>query len=92
MRPTRSAARDRGVSVVSSFQAPRWVPRAASDQSTHLFVWYTRDDDVVKRIAEMMGRPKGEVRGAISELDPFCVLHVSKNPREPMTALWVPEA
>jgi hypothetical protein len=78
------AARDRAVSVVSSFQRPARVPRTASDQATYLFVWYTRDDDVVKRIAEMMGRPKPEVRGAVSELDEHAILVVSRNPREPM--------
>lgn len=86
------AARDRKVSVVTSYQRPANVPRTASDQATHLFVWYTRDDDVVKRVAEMMGRPKPEVRGAISELDEHCILHVSRNPREPMTAVAVPQA
>lgn len=78
------AARDRKVSIVSSFQRPARVPRTASDQATYLFVWYTRDDDVVKRIAEMMGRPKPEVRGAVSELDEHAILMVSRNPREPM--------
>lgn len=84
------AARDKGVSLVSSYQAPRWVPRTASDQATHLFVWYTRDDDVVKRIAEMMGRPKAEVRGAIGELDEFGILVVSRNAREPMIVTFPP--
>ncbi len=78
------AARDRGVSMVSSYQRPARVPKTASDQATYLFVWYTRDDDVVKRVAEMMGRPKAEVRGAIGELDEHNILMVSRNAREPM--------
>lgn len=78
------AARDKKVSVVSSFQRPANVPRTASDQASHLIVWYTRDDDVVKRIAEMMGRPKPEVRGAVRGLEEHCILCVSRNPREPM--------
>ena len=85
------AARSRGVSVVSSFQRPANVPRTASDQASHVFVWYTRDDDVVKRLAEMMGRPKDEVRGAIRGLDEFCVLTVSRNPRDPMIVTRVPK-
>ncbi|MGH7484333.1 MAG: hypothetical protein ACREMY_01860, partial [bacterium] len=59
------AARDRGVSMVTSFQRPAYVPRAASDQSAWMFVAYTRDVDVVNRIAEMAGRPKAEIRGAV---------------------------
>jgi energy-coupling factor transporter ATP-binding protein EcfA2 len=85
------AARDRGVSVVSSFQRPANVPRTASDQASHVFTWYTRDDDVVKRLAEMMGRPKDEIRGAIRGLDDFCILGVSRNPREPMIVTRVPK-
>lgn len=78
------AARDRGVSMVTSYQRPANVPRTASDQSTWLIVFYTRDVDVVGRLAEMMGRPKAEVRGAISELRKHCVLIVNRSPRLPM--------
>ena len=84
------AARDRGVSLVSSYQRPARVPRTASDQASHLFAWYTRDDDVVKRIAEMMGRPKAEVRGTVAGLDEYGVLGVSRNAREPMRLTFPP--
>lgn len=85
------AGRDRKVSMVGSFQAPRWVPRSAADQSTHLFVWYTRDTDVVDRLAQMMGRPKAEVRGAVRGLAEHCILYVNRNPREPMLVTPVPK-
>jgi len=80
------AARDRGVSVVSSFQQPAWVPRTASNQATHLFIWHTRDTDVVNRLAEMMGRPKQEVRQIMAGLasTPFGVLVTSADPSAPM--------
>lgn len=78
------AARDKGVSVVSSFQAPRNVPRAASDQSTWLVVYYTRDVDVVNRLAEMTGRPKAEIRGAVSGLDQHFTLVFNRSPRHPI--------
>jgi len=84
------AARDRGVSVISSYQRPANVPRTASDQASHVFVWYTRDVDVVNRLAEMMGRPKAEIRGAIAALDEWCILGVSRNSREPMIVTQVP--
>lgn len=78
------SARDKGVSVVSSYQRPANVPRTASDQATWLAVSYTRDRDVVDRVAEMLGRPKPEIRGAIAGLDPYAWLVVGRNPRLPM--------
>lgn len=85
------AARDRGVSVVTSFQRPANVPRTASDQSTYLVVWYTRDRDVVHRLSEMMGRDRSEIRGAINALDRHCVLIASNNPHDPVRATYVPK-
>jgi hypothetical protein len=78
------AGRDRRVSVVASYQRPANVPRAASEMATWLAVWYTRDAEVVDRLAQMTGRPKAEIRGAIGELEPFSVLLVNRRPREPM--------
>lgn len=84
------AARDRGVSVVSSFQRPANVPRAASDQTHWLMVWATRDVDVVNRLAEMAGRPKAEIRGAIRGLDKHDVMIFSRNPRDPLIVTRAP--
>lgn len=84
------AARDRGVSVVTSYQRPARVPRSASEMSTYLVTWYTRDVDTVNRLAEMMGRDKKEVRGAIRGLGRHCILVVSNNPHEPMIVTAVP--
>lgn len=78
------AARDKGVSFVSSFQRPANVPRTAGDQSTWFVVFYTRDADVVNRLAEMAGRPKAEMRGAIRGLDRHCALVFNRNPRQPI--------
>lgn len=78
------SARDKGVSVVSSFQRPANVPRTASDQATWVAVAYTRDRDVVDRVAEILGRPKAEIRGALNGLDPYTWLVVGQNPRLPM--------
>lgn len=85
------AARDRGVSVVTAFQRPARVPRAASEMATWLIVWYTRDRDTLDRIAEMMGRPKAEVRGAVSELREHCLLAVNRSPRQPMIVTRPPK-
>jgi hypothetical protein len=78
------SARDKGVSVVTAYQRPANVPRTASDQATWVAVSYTRDRDVVDRVAEMLGRPKPEIRGALNGLDPFAWVVVGRNPRTPM--------
>lgn len=80
------AARDKGLSVVTSYQRPAHVPRAASDQAEWFVVGYTRDVDVVNRLGEMAGRPRAEMRGAIRGLGqtPHSWLVFSRNPRDPL--------
>ena len=78
------SARSRKVTFVSSFQAPSWVPSEAIRQPYWVAVSYTRDSAVVDRLAEVMGRNKAEMRGAIGELDEHVWLIVGRNPREPM--------
>jgi hypothetical protein len=85
------SARDRKVSVVTSFQRPANVPRTASDQARYFFTWYTRDVDVVNRLAEMMGRERARVRGWIQGLEEYAVLVTSNNPHRPVLVTWVPE-
>lgn len=85
------AARNRGVSIVSSFQRPANVPRSASEMSTWFIVFYTRDRDTVDRLAEMAGRPTPEVRGMIKGLPEFCTLIFSRNPREPIIVTRAPD-
>jgi hypothetical protein len=78
------AARDAKVSIVSNLQAPRRVPRAASDQASWLVAFLTRDIDVVNRLAEMAGRPREEIRGAVRGLRRPCILVVGTDPSEPI--------
>jgi hypothetical protein len=78
------AARDKMLSFVSSYQGPSWVTPHASRQSTWVAIAYTRDTDVVNRLAEIMGRPKPEIRGCVDGLDRFCYILVGRNPREPL--------
>lgn len=47
--------RGRAVTFVGATQAPRWIPKAAYDQSTHQFHWPIMDADSVKRQAEISG-------------------------------------
>lgn len=92
METNMIAARDKGITMMTSYQAPRWVPRALADQSTWIAVWYTRDTDVVGRLAEITGRPKAELRGAVRSLEQNCLLLFSQNPREPIRATKPPKA
>ena len=78
------AARDKGLSFVSSFQAPSWVTPQATKQATWVFVSYTRDTDVIKRLSEILGRPAAEMRGAIGALERYSWLVVGRDPREPI--------
>jgi hypothetical protein len=86
------AARDRGVSMVTSYQRPAYVPRSASDQSSWIFLWYTRDVDVVNRLGEMVGRPKAEIRGAVNGLEKYSCLLFSRVPTEPIRVIRAPKA
>lgn len=78
------SARSKKLSVVSSYQQPSNVPRTASNQATWVAVAYTRDRDVVDRVAEMLGRPKPEIRGALNGLDEYSWVVVGRNPRMPI--------
>jgi hypothetical protein len=78
--------RDAGGSIITDWQRPAGVPREAGDQATWLGISYTRDEDVVGRLAEMMGRSRAELRGAVSGLGdlPYGWLVVSRQPRAPI--------
>jgi len=78
------AARDLGVSFVSSYQQPTWVTPMAGKQATWVAVSYTRDTDVVNRLAEILGRPKAEIRGAVKGLERYSWIIVGRDPREPL--------
>lgn len=85
------AARNRGVSVITAYQAPSWVPTAASRQATWMVCWPTRDEDVIKSLASKAGRPKHELQAALHELPDFHVLVIGRNPRVPMVITSPPE-
>lgn len=80
------AARTRKISVVSLFQRPADVPRAAYQMASWIFLGLTLDTDTINRLAEIVGRPKYEMRGAVNGLAnaDFSWLVVPNNPRRPM--------
>jgi hypothetical protein len=78
------AARSKGVSMVLSFQQPKWVTSASLTQPTWFAVSQTRDRDTVHRLSELMGRDRAELRGAINGLVKYSWLIVGRDPNEPM--------
>jgi energy-coupling factor transporter ATP-binding protein EcfA2 len=84
------AARSRAVSMVASFQRPANVPRTTHEMSTWFFVYYTRDREVVGRIAEMAGRERQHVTGMVKGLPEYYVLLFSRNPRDPVRITVAP--
>ena len=87
------AARNKGISVVTSFQRPAYVPTTASSQTTWFCCFYTRDTDVIGRLGEMAGRPKHEMRGIVRGLStlPHSLVLFSRNPREPVIVTRPPK-
>ncbi len=84
------AARSRGTSVVTAFQAPAWVPKAGTRQATFVVLWPTRDRVMIKTVAEAMGRPWHELAEAVDELPPYHVLVIPKRIRAPMVLAHAP--
>lgn len=84
------AARDKGISNVNSFQAPAWVPSAATRQSTWLAAWRTKDVDVIDAMANKMGRDKKMMRQLLPRLPKFTVIVGGKDPFEPLVLTSVP--
>jgi energy-coupling factor transporter ATP-binding protein EcfA2 len=84
------AARSRGTSVVTAFQAPAWVPKAATRQASWVVMWPTRDEDMIKAVATSMGRPWREILAAVRELPPYHVLVIPKSVHAPMVLTKAP--
>jgi hypothetical protein len=83
-------ARDKGVSMVTAYQAPSWVPTAASRQAKWLAIWPTRDQDVIKSLAAKAGRPWREMEDLLHELPDFHVAVIGQNPRHPIVITHPP--
>lgn len=85
------AARAKKSSVVTAYQAPAWVPTSASRQATWVGMWYTRDEDVIKKTAAIMGRPWKELKEIMEELPPYHILVVGQDPRAPLVLTSAPK-
>jgi hypothetical protein len=85
------AARARGTSVLTSFQAPAWVPKAATRQASMSVIWGTRDRDMLKTVAQAMGRPWRDLEAFVDELPEFHVLIIPKRIRDPLVLTKAPK-
>ena len=84
-------ARDKLVSMVTAYQAPSWVPTAASRQAKWLALWTTRDEDVIKSVAAKAGRPKAEILGLLHAMPEYHVAIIGQNPRDPIVMTHPPK-
>lgn len=84
------AARTRGTSVLTAFQAPAWVPKAGTRQASFAIVWGTRDRVMLKTVAEAMGRPWKDLEILVDELPEFHVLVIPKRIRDPLVLTHAP--
>lgn len=75
-----TARRDR-TSVVTSFQAPAWVSKHATRQAKWTVVWPIGDPDMIKTVAQGMGRNWKEVGQAVDELPQFHTLTIPRGKR-----------
>jgi hypothetical protein len=64
-------ARDRGISFIGAYQQPNWVTPMMGRMATWVAVARNRNRDVVNELADILGRPKAEIRGAIKGLEKY---------------------
>ena len=67
-----TARRDKA-SVLTSFQAAAWVSKHATRQARFAVIWPTGDRDMIKNVAQSMGRDWRQVAAAVDELRLFHV-------------------
>lgn len=84
-------ARKNRTSVMTSFQAAAWVPKAATRQAAFIALWPTRDRAMIKAIAEAAGRPWREVEEAVDVLPQYYVIIIPSNIHSPMMIVHPPK-
>jgi len=84
------SARAKGTSIVTSFQAPAWVPKASTRQATIVIMWPTRDRNMIKSVAESMGRDPRELMAIMDLLPRYHVCVIPKSIFEPYIITHAP--
>lgn len=85
------AARKNRTSVMTSFQAPAWVPKASTRQASFVAMWPTRDVNMIKAVAESMGRPWRQLMDAVHVLPQYYVLIIPSNIHAPIVIVHPPK-
>lgn len=85
------SARKNRTSVMTSYQAPAWVPRAATRQASVVAIFPTRDRGMIKDVAESMGRPWKFVEEAVDALPQFHCLLIPKSVHAPLVLVHPPK-
>lgn len=84
------SARDKKISVVTSYQAPSWVPQAASRQARWIVIFPNRNEMMIRKLAESTGRPFRALQRAVYALPPFHCLVVPPRLQDPMILTTAP--
>jgi hypothetical protein len=85
-----NTAREAGTSVVTSFQAPAWVPKHATRQARFAVMYPTGDRQMIKNVAEGMGREWKQLAAAVDELPRYFALVIPRSKHEPMILVNAP--
>jgi hypothetical protein len=85
------SGRSTKLSIVTAFQAPAWVPKAATRQSSIIVAWRTRDKDMMQVIARTAGREWAQIGEAMDELPKYHVLVIPDELRAPMMITSAPK-
>lgn len=85
------SARDpKRLTIVTAYQAPAWVPKASTRQAQWFIVWKTNDVDVIKSIAEKMGRDWRELIRVVRSMKRHKVLIGGTNTDDPLILTEAP--
>ena len=84
-------ARRKRTSVITSFQSPAWISQHAVRQSRRAVKFSTGSRDMIKKMAEGMGRDWRDLGAAIDQLPPFHTLTIPRGKRHCMIITSAPE-
>jgi len=84
-------ARRKKTSVVTTFQAPAWISQHATRQARRAVKWPTGDRNMIKKLAEAMGRDWRELGQAVDLLPPYHTITIPRGSRHPMVITSAPE-
>jgi hypothetical protein len=84
-------ARRKAVSVVNSYQAQAWVSKHAIRQARKAVLWQTGDRDMIKNVAQSMGRNWQEMAAIVDQLPPFTSATICRGPRYPVVLTKSPK-